>query len=316
MVHIKIRIMKKLVKISMILAIAFSASYYACDDYTEDFDVPPPSTVAKFEFEAAHRFVPPDTITFYNQSIIPERAGTPTFYWNFGNGEQLERTSTDPFTFVYDTVGTFDVSLVIKTSAGDSSFASGKVIMQDLLLGDTLFYEDFEGIQTFPSDWELINVDGNTPDNSNFATMLDSAWIIYSSSYFQGNVALGLSFYNPEAAADDWMITPKITLGNNPVLEWYAMSLTTSGDYPDSYEVYISTTTQDVAGCQANGVLKRVTDEQWGVDSDNPGEGIAMHRLNLNDFANQDVYVAFRIMTPSPGGDRLAIDNINIVDKY
>lgn len=307
--------MEKRITILAVIVIAFSLLYWGCEDYTEDFPVPPASTVADFYLVALNQFVPPDTITFYNRSIVPERAGTPMFYWDFGDGETYETTDTVAFTHVYDTIGKFEISLTIKTSAGDSAFASDRIIMKDLLLGDTTFYETFEDKTVIPDIWVLVNVDGNTPSSESISALKDSAWIISFSSYFKSNVALGVSYYDPEAAADDWMITPSISLGTEPVLEWHAMSMTTSGDYPDSYEVYVSTTTQDIPGCEANGVVERITDEQWGVDSSNPGEGIAVRRLDLSNFANQDVYIAFRLMTPYPGGDRLSIDNILVVNK-
>lgn len=288
-----------------------SVLYYACEDYTEDFDVPPPSTVSNFEFVASNNLIPPDEVTFYNRCVVPERAGSPTFYWDFDDGTTLETTDTSAIKHTFTEEGAFNVSLVVKTSAGDSSGFSAKVKLTDQLIGDTLFKEDFEGINLIPSDWELVNVDGNTPDNPNYGTMADSAWIVVYSSTFEGNVALGNSFYNPEAGADDWMILPAVTLGDNSVLTWNAMSLTTSGNYPDSYQIYVSTSTQDIDGCMENGVVFRVNDEQVGEDVG--GEGIAYHQVNLSQFAGQSVYVAFRLMTPFPGGDRLAIDNITII---
>lgn len=302
--------MKRNIVYLLILGL-MSMLYFACEDYTEDFEVPPPSTVSKFVYTTSNNLIPPDQLTFYNKSVIPDRAGTPTFYWDFDDGNTVETTDTASINHTFTVAGTYNVSLVVKTSVGDSSFYSAKIKLKEEIVGDTLLQEDFEESYLFPSDWVLINVDGNTPDNPNYASMADSAWIVVYSSTFQSNVALGNSFYNPEAAADDWMISPKITLGSSSLLIWQAMSLTTSGNYPDSYEVYISTTTQDINGCNASGFVRRYYDEQVGEDVG--GEGIADHQLNLSQFAGQEVYIAFRLMTPNPGGDRLAIDNILVI---
>jgi len=171
---------------------------------------------------------------------------------------------------------------------------------------------DFEGIQTMPNNVVLVNVDGATPDDADLASLSDSAWVVRYSDTFEGNMALGVSYYNPEAGADDWLILPKVMLNSYTALTWEAVSLTSSGDYPDSYEIYISTTTQDVAGCQANGVLLTVTDEEARTSAG--GAGVQNRKINLAKagYANQEVYIAFRLMTPNPGGDRLAIDNIKI----
>jgi len=96
---------------------------------------------------------------------------------------------------------------------------------------------------------------------------------------------------------------------------WKALSLTTSGDYPDDYKVYISTTDRDTSTFMTNGAIYEVNGENWAEDADNPGDGIASHKVDLSNYANEEVYIAFRLMTPDPGGDRLAIDDIKIAEQ-
>lgn len=176
----------------------------------------------------------------------------------------------------------------------------------------TTYEMDFEGMELIPSDIVLVNVDGATPNSEGLATMADSAWVIAYNSTFQSNIALGVSYYEPEGGADDWMILPKVAVNDGDVLEWDAMSLTSSGNYKDDYEVYVSTTTQDVAGCQANPVLLTVEQEEASKEASTPGLGVQHHKVDLSAYAGQEAYIAFRLMTPDPGGDRLAIDNIRI----
>lgn len=297
--------------LSFFLYILLSMS--GCEDYTQNYPVPPASTVPKFSYESTTGFEPPDTVYFFNESIIPGEAGSPEYTWDFGDSTFSNEENP---VHIFKQEGVFTIKLTIETSVSkENRTASQKLEFIRPLKGDTLFFEDFEGLQLIPSDWVLVNLDGNTPDNPGYASMVDSAWIVYQSGYFDSKVAMGISFYAPEAAANDFMILPKVTLGNNSVLSWDAMSLTTSGNYPDSYQVRISTTTQDVEGCIANPLLYKVIDESWGDDiASNPGEGIKHHQVELKEYAGQDVYIAFRLNTPHPGGDRLAIDNILILE--
>lgn len=283
------------------------------EDYTKDYPVPPASLVAEFRIENEKPYVIGTEVQFVNESVVPERFGGASFEWSFGDGTV---SSDENPVHEFEEIGMYPVTLKVLASSGDTAAYTVDMDLKDLLVGDTLYFQDFEGINLIPEDIALVNVDGNTPDNPGYATMEDSAWIVYYSGYFESQVAMGNSFYNPEAGADDWMILPQVTASENTWMSWDAMSLTTSGNYPDSYQIYVSTTDQTVEGCQANGVIYRVLDEEVGVDAaESPGQGIQNRRLDLSRFAGDDIYVAFRLMTPDPGGDRLAIDNIAIIDK-
>lgn len=300
--------MKKIYYIIFFVAIVFT--YYSCDDYTQNFPVPEATIVPEYTYSYVNDLAAPDTITFDNQTVIPENKGTVSYLWDFGDGN----TSTDENpVHIFVNPGTFGVTLYAICD-GDSTKYSENIKLKNALSGVTLFEEDFEDINVIPSGWKLINSDGRTPDDPDLAALADSSFIVYYSSYFGSNVAMGTSYYNPLGNADDWMILPKITLGANSVLSWDAMSLTSSGNYPDSYRVYVSTTTQDITGCEANGIVLSVNPEAVGDDVG--GTGIANHQIDLSDFANKDVYIAFRLVTTDPpGGDRLAIDNIKVIEQ-
>ncbi|MGC9374950.1 MAG: choice-of-anchor J domain-containing protein [Bacteroidales bacterium] len=308
--------MKIMYKFLSILFTLMALVYLGCEDYTEDFPVPDPSTVARFEIVPQNNFVAPDVIMFRNTSSVPERAGDPTFYWDFGDGVTYETTSFDSIYHSYENIGTYNVSLTVKTSAGDSSFTSEKIELIDILLGDTLLFEDFETSGLFPENWVLENVDGKTPASGvGLPALADSAWVVRYSGLMGSNVAIGTSWYEESpSAADDWFILPKITLGPNAALQWQGMSFTSSGDYPDDYEIYISTSTQDSEGCLANDRLLRVDNEAWRESVG--GEGPQRRRLFFKDlgYQNVDVYIGFRLMTPHPGGSTLGIDDILVIE--
>jgi len=195
-----------------------------------------------------------------------------------------------------------------------SLFIITLICVSSLVFGQrtVLFEENFENIGLIPNTWVLANVDGLTPDDPDLASMADSAWIVLNSTTFGSKIAMGVSYYTAAGNTNDWMILPQVTLGNTSKLKWDAMSLTSSGDYPDSYKVWLSTTTQNVAGC--TNLLLSVEDEAWRITAPTPGLGVQSHEVDLSAFAGQPVYIAFQLMTPDPGGDRLAIDNIKIID--
>lgn len=176
------------------------------------------------------------------------------------------------------------------------------------------YYEDFESSDLIPANMTLVNGDQNTPDDQDLASMADSAFIVANSTAFGGRVAMGVSFYNPEAGANDWLITPQLALTGNSVLSWKALSLTSSGNYPDTYHVLISTTTNDTNAFLTNDTLLIVVDEESIAGG---ADGPVYHDIDLaaEGYANQDVYIAFRLYTPYPGGDRLAIDDIKVIEK-
>ena len=171
------------------------------------------------------------------------------------------------------------------------------------------FFEDFESATTIPASFTLINVDGNTPASAP-ASLTDSAFIVRSNTNFESQVAYGVSYYEPEGDADDWLILPMLALTDNPILSWKALSLTSSGNYPDTYQVLVSTT--DTEPASFTSIFE--VEEEVSLSSGGPGVQNRMIDLAAEGFANQEVYIAFRLMTPNPGGDRLAFDDIRVVD--
>lgn len=186
-----------------------------------------------------------------------------------------------------------------------------------------LYEQDFEGVLLMPSDIALFNEDGLAPDPTQDASYADSAWLIRSSSKMGTQIAVANSWHVDDAGpADDWMVLPAISLGASSVLSWHALSLTSSGDFPDDYQVLCveaSTSASDtLLHFSENGdILLAVENENY------EDEGVAEHSVNLADkgFANVDVWIAFRLITPGydpdndiQGGSELGIDNIKVED--
>lgn len=298
----------------------------ACEDYTEDYEVPEPSVVASFSLMSEGDLSADEPVKFVNNSVLPKSLSQPRFQWDFGDGSdtivdgyasvQLDNGDVikvfDTISHVYDTAMQFTVSLKVIGTEQASAMVDERVLIQPG--GDILFEETFDDINVFPESWVLVNNDEGTVASSNpdFANLTDSAWIVWQSGIFNSKIAVGTSWYDETVGADDWMITPAIELGENGLLTFDALSMTTTGDYPDDYQVFVSTTTQDPAGCLDNGAELTVLAEEVGDDVG--GEGIQHREVDLSGYAGQTVYIGFRLMTPYPGGDRLGIDNIKVTD--
>jgi hypothetical protein len=77
------------------------------------YPVPPASTVPLFSYMVDNDGYAPANVTFTNESIIPEPAGVPSYFWNFGDG--TSSTDINPV-HNYTNAGVYEVKLVITMS--------------------------------------------------------------------------------------------------------------------------------------------------------------------------------------------------------
>ncbi len=77
------------------------------------YPVPPASTVPLYSYTISNDGFAPATVTFTNESIVPEPAGIPSYYWNFGDGASSTTVSPE---HQYSTAGVYTVKLVITMS--------------------------------------------------------------------------------------------------------------------------------------------------------------------------------------------------------
>ncbi len=161
--------------------------------------------------------------------------------------------------------------------------------------GVIAFSEDFSG-GSIPSTFTLYNQDGLTPAQQ--VSYVTDAWIanpnlLDSSDY----TALSNSWYDPAGTADDWMVTPKITVPAGGNLSWNAIAY--DGNFADGYEVLISTT---------DSLVGSFTTVLFSVPAEN--SVWTARNVSLSAYAGQDVFIAFR----NNSNDKflLAIDDIEI----
>lgn len=120
--------------------------------------------------------------------------------------------------------------------------------------------------------------------------------VLYEPVYGWGVWAISNSWLiDGNKTADDWMITPKISIGDNAYISWRAKAFNSNAD---GYEVLISTT---------DTLLSSFTKIFYmPAENENPTDRVI--DLKALGYANQDVYIAFR----NNSVDRyvLGIDNI------
>ncbi len=138
-----------------------------------------------------------------------------------------------------------------------NTYPHSRILNHSPSRGGATFSENFES-GSIPAGWVLIDNDGLTPDpNVAFVT---EAWVVVDDDSTDGNfVAVSTSWYTPVGQADDWMITPLVSLLGSARLSWRAQA--PDPGFADGYEVYISTSTPDLVGCQIrpSSVLRRKT---------------------------------------------------------
>ena len=146
------------------------------------------------------------------------------------------------------------------------------------------FSEDFSS-SFFPTGWTRWDLDGNTAIHHyhvQWPPATGTRWTILSEA---GNFqAVSVSWFDSPGQADDWMITPKIDLEANPVLEWRAKAAQ-AFPYNDGYEILISTDSIVIDDFTQNPPL-------FSTDGENTT--FTSHTVDLSAYANQSVYIAFR----------------------
>ena len=168
-----------------------------------------------------------------------------------------------------------------------------------------IYSQTFENTSNLFQDYVLSNLDKGIPAETGFDTLKSVPWFVTSVGTSGNHAAIATSNYNPAKAADDWLITPAIRIGKASKLTWKSMELTAGKT--DTYQVYVSTTEKSVSGCLFNGSAGSFTSSNSTDFTSNTLD------LALAGYANQTVFIGFRLNTAS-GGDKLAIDDLLVTE--
>lgn len=123
----------------IVIVLSLSLMLSSCKD--EGFPVPPASTVPRFSYTMDNNGYAPTTVMFTNESIVPEEAGNPFYFWDFGDGTKSTEVSPE---HLYSASGTFTASLMIKTdvSMEIKQLAKDIVILNSEATGIPVFFTD------------------------------------------------------------------------------------------------------------------------------------------------------------------------------
>lgn len=168
----------------------------------------------------------------------------------------------------------------------------------------TILNSDFNN--GIPTGWQLIDNDQLTPYNDNSVNFMTDAWNVvedYDSTGTGDSILVATSWFDESGDADDYLISPSITLGNyGNFISFYLKSIDASN--PDGFQLLYSNGGTTVNDFTSNTVL---------YDSIALSPYWTRYTVNLDDFSlnNQTVHFAFRHYATDQY--ILALDNISIV---
>lgn len=215
-------------------------------------------------------------------------SGYEDYTWDFGDGSPPVSTGTgSTVNYVYPVPGLYYVSL----TATEFGFVPV----------DTFYLENFEG--GWPAGYDRYDNDAFTPNvavNPPFTGTNATAWLDLDADGSGDIEATSTSWNGPGEQGDDWMLTTGIgVLPANQMLFWDADAQ--SVDFPDGYEVRISTTQLPANTTNYSTVLFSTTGENSFITTRN---------TSLAAYAGQTVFIAFR--NNSTDQFLLTIDNIRV----
>lgn len=165
-----------------------------------------------------------------------------------------------------------------------------------------IFSENFNASSTsLPAGWVQYNVDGLTP-NTNVATIMGSnAWAARAGGPSgSGNMVTSNSWYNPVGQANDWLVTPAITIPSGPAVLKFDIQAQ-DPQFPDGYKVYVSTTGNAVADFGTTPVFSQTAAPST----------FTTQYVDLATYSGSTVYIAFQ--NNSTDMYLLNLDNVSIV---
>lgn len=165
----------------------------------------------------------------------------------------------------------------------------------------TYFFCDFSELSSIEA-FTMIDADGLSPSSSvaSLGFKTGKAWIQYKTKEDDNTlnaVIASTSSYNPAGKANDWLISPQISLASpRAILKWRAKNLSSS--LRDGYNVFISTTGNDRKDFDEEPVFSVSKEEVAWTE----------HYVSLAKYEGQNVYIAF--VNPSNDKYIVCIDDI------
>lgn len=153
--------------------------------------------------------------------------------------------------------------------------------------GTTVQEITFDNFASLPTDWQVIDVDGQTPSPQITNLTPTGGWQLvddFNDTTSNNKLLVSPSWYTDDSvASDDWLILPQQSnLPSNVCLSWFAFSQDAA--FKEAYEVWISTSGNTIADFQ-NGTQVFITNAEENF--------LNFQSVSLAQFAGQDIYIAF-----------------------
>lgn len=153
-----------------------------------------------------------------------------------------------------------------------------------------VFSENFNSLTppNIPTGWVQHNVDGLTPHSSVSSLMGTNAWVSTNNASLipaTGDlVMISNSYYTPAGTANDWLVTPNISIpaSGTTVLSWKARAYDPS--YPDGYLVKVITGGTDPSNYVTTTIATIAAENTTWTE----------RAVNLNTWAGQTIRIAFQ----------------------
>ena len=171
-----------------------------------------------------------------------------------------------------------------------------------------IFSEDFNS--GIPATFTLTDVDGLTPNSTSWPAGSFFANNLTTAAGIAEDCAQSVSWFNPVGQADDWMVTPMITIPmTSNGISLFFDALGWEDAYPDGVMVYVSTTGTSPSDFLSSSPLYNSTPTTAGPNPQGGEPNVWTTRsVDLSNFIGQTIYIAFR--NNSTDMNILGIDNI------
>jgi PKD repeat protein len=240
-------------------------------------------------------------------SFTDQSSGVPVSWnWKFTGGSPSTSNMQNPVDISYSIPGTYPVSLKVSNGLNsDSLTRPGFITVTGY---PTTLFQDFESFGDFTlyfNPWTAIDVKGGNTYGINQAngspylfphTNEPMAYICFNPSqtnppmtdlFPHSGQKLGCCFSSvpPMNPNNKWLITPKVSLGSNPKIEFWVMAYNNIyGD--EKYNVAVSTSDANPSSFVPVNTTPEIAPSAWTKRS-----------YLLSDFSNQDVYIGIQCVT-------------------
>lgn len=223
------------------------------------------------------------TVEIGNDGILDLSFSTEIEYINGDAWLSLDPITGSISTTLHDTVylnfdatglgfGTYQANLTITSNDPATPTSTVLVTLNVIDVNVYPFVEDFEGEAFLPVGWSSYNIDGD-----------ENTWV---QSYFNNTPEGQYSAYHGYGATpqDGWLVTPQITVPTEGFFYLTFWSMVGDASWYGKNSVLVSTG----SGNPTNADFVEVWTES------NVVENWVQHFINIEQFAGQDIYIAFK----------------------